>query len=313
MCLNDMQHTKPTITNDHHEREIDMKRLAIVLILIGALLIFTVGSAAAQNTDGTISVECSDGTTFDNGVEVTVVQMRSGFTYSATVLGLNGFDPVLAVLDNSDQGLCTDDTVEIRDFEASLPTTGSVSGQELNAQITFDNGGENFNDVRLVVGGYGNRAGEFLLLLEGMAVTDGDGMGDIFAVLISEPMIASGVDVTAYAISVTSELDPLLALITGDMEYIEDENGVLVACDDAGNGDLCWGTSEDLSNAFVPRSNGDLLGGFQYDAMLSLPLSESMVGKYFNYVVSSYQQSTSGDYIVAFHIGLGEQAGSAAK
>ncbi|MDX1996030.1 MAG: hypothetical protein SF029_26865 [bacterium] len=290
-----------------------MKRILIVLTLVMLVMTVSIGSAAAQNSDGTLSVECTDGSSFNNGMEISVVQMRSGFTYTATVLGLNGFDPVLAVIDNSNEGLCTDDSVEIADYTASLPSTGDVDGQSLNAQIRFDNGGDGFNDVRLVVGGYGNSAGEFLLLLEGMAVTDADGQGDPFSVLISEPMIESGIPVTAYAISVTGELDPLVALVDGDREYIEDDNGNLVACDDAGSTDLCWGDSEALNDSFVPRANGDLLGGFQYDSMLSLPLNEDMAGMYFNFVVSSYNQSTYGDYVMAFHIGIGESAGGSNK
>ena len=72
------------------------------------LILFAPTAAQAQLPNG-VSVTCDDGTSFDNGVEIIVNQMRSGFTYTATAVGLNGFDPVLAVLDSSGGGLCSDD------------------------------------------------------------------------------------------------------------------------------------------------------------------------------------------------------------
>ncbi|MBC7870056.1 MAG: hypothetical protein H7Y09_04395 [Chitinophagaceae bacterium] len=282
-----------------------MKRLSL-LILLGLLLVM-VNAASAQNEDGTISVTCDSGGSFDNGVEVTIVQMRTGFNYTATALGINGFDPVLAVLGENDEGLCTDDAPDIEDFQANLPTTGEIEGQNLNSQVVFNNGqNSGMADIRLVVGGFGNTAGEFLVILEGMAVTDADGIGDIFQVRINELMIASEVNVTAYVISVRNELDPLIFLVDGDVEQVDDQDGDAVACDDAGNANLCWGESESLDGYFVPRANGNLLPGFQYDAMLSLPLDEDMADSFFNFIVNSYQNTSFGDYVIAFHIAIGE-------
>jgi len=286
-----------------------MKRLSL-LILLGLLLVM-VNVASAQNDDGTLSVTCDSGGSFDNGTEITIVQMRTGFNYTATALGINGFDPVLAVLGENDEGLCTDDAPEIDEYQANLPTTGEIEGQNLNSQVVFNNGqNSGMADIRLVVGGFGNTAGEFVLILEGMAVTEADGIGDIFTVLINDPMIASEVNVTAYVISVTNALDPLLFLVNGDAEQIEDQDGDAIACDDAGNENLCWGESESLDGYFVPRANGNELGGFQYDSMLSLPLEEDMAGSYFNFIVNSYQGQYFGDYVIAFHVAIGEvQAG----
>lgn len=285
-----------------------MKRLGFLLVLV--FLLIAANTSLAQNDDGTITVTCDDGGTFDNGVEVTVVQMRAGFSYTATVLGVNEFDPILAVLNDDDQGVCTDDTPDISDYDAELPTAGEIDGQRSNVQIDFNNGrSSGFNNVRLVVGGEENMPGEFILILQGMAVTSADGLGDIFTVRLSEPMIDSGVNVTAYVISVTSALDPLIFLVNGDAERIEDGDGDEVLCDDAGNADLCWGESESLERAFVPLKDGTPLGGYELDAMLSLPLEGIDPNLFFNFIVSSYNNSTAGDYVIVFHIGIGETEG----
>ena len=252
--------------------------------------------------DPGMTVTCDDGRSFNNGVQVTVVQMRSGFNYTATAVGLNGFDPILAVLDqNTGRGLCTDDDPNGAAYSLSLPTTGQVNPSPTNSQITFANNSRNaFADVALVVGGFDNSAGEFVLILEGMARTAADGDGDPFSLQITPGMIASGVSPTAYMISVSSRFDPLMAIFSPDDGYLSDSNGNPYACDDAGYS--CWGDSVDLSRYYVSRTRGRQLPGGNLDSMLTLPIGAGMEFQYFNYMMSS-AQGTQGDYIVAFHIG----------
>ena len=79
--------------------------------------------------DGPVGVDvtCPDGRRITNGVKVTVVQMRTGFDYTATAVGINGFDPVLAVLDPQGRAaLCNDDERNAANYSADLPTTGYV-------------------------------------------------------------------------------------------------------------------------------------------------------------------------------------------
>ncbi len=254
-----------------------------------------------------MTVECNNGTTITNGIPVTVVQMRSGFTYTATALGINGFDPVLAVLDENGRGLCTDDDVNAATFTAQLPTTGLIEPNNTNSQVPFANNSRfAFEDVTIVVGGFGDQTGEFLLLLEGMALTSADGAGDPFSVEITPGMVASGVPVSAYMISVTSRFDPLIALVDSQYEFVQDSDGVFIACDDSGNPELCWGDSSSMSRTYVSRAGRSDLGGYQFDSMLTLPLEEGMEGGFFNFLMRSSGMNTFGDYVVAFHMGIGQ-------
>lgn len=283
-----------------------MKQLALIaLVIVGMLMV--IAPAAAQNAATGMSVTCDNGVSFDNGVEVRVVQMRSGFSYVATAIGINGFDPVLAVLNEDGNGLCVDDSQDAAAYTISLPSTGTVEPSNLNSQISFSNNTNSaLADISLVVGGVNNMSGEFVLLLENMVVTDGDGVGDPFSVRITDDMIASGVPLTAYMISVTNGLDSMIGLIDSEYNFLQDNDGNYLACDDAGNSELCWGESVGLSDYYVSRSNGRALGGGPYDAMLLIPLSEDLSGFFVNYAMRSSGGRTFGDYVVAFHMGVGE-------
>ena len=252
-------------------------------------------------------VTCDIGGTFTNGVEVAVIQMRSGYNYTATVQGLNGFDPILAVLDASGEGLCTDDDPSVSNYTLDLPTSGFVSGSNLNSQVVFANTSASvFSDISLIVGGRDDQNGEFVLILEGMTYSSADGAGDTFSTQITQGMALSGVPVSAYVISVTNAYDPFLRLIDADYNPIIDDQGYYVACDDSGDPSLCWGDSYNLAMGYVTRSRGRQLPGGAYDAMLSLPIDESVVGGYFNYLVSA-SQNTYGDYLMVFHMATGPQ------
>ncbi len=288
-----------------------------IKIVFSALLLFLFSaglSVMAQETSG-ISVTCDSGGSFDNGVEVQVIQMRAGFTYTATAIGIDGFDPVLAVLDANGQGLCTDNSSDASSYEVNLPTTGAVSASRNSSQISFNQtSGQNMADVSIIVGSETNEVGEFVVILEGMAATSADGTGDPFSVRLTPGMVNSGVPLTFYMISVTNALDPFMSRIDADRNPIEDANGDLVACDDAGNASLCWGESSSLANSFVTRRGNQRLGGFGADAMISIPLDGVELdpdpdSRFLNYLMTSYQQSTFGDYLVAIHAGIGTVSG----
>jgi len=252
------------------------------------------------------SVSCDTGADISDGVELTIVQQRSGSRYTVTAIGLNGFDPVLAVLDAAGQGLCNDDEGAASNYSANLPTTGQVNPSSTTSQITFNNNSPNaFEDVTIVVGGFGAQSGEFLLIVEGMVASGADGTGDPFSLALSPAFLAAGVPPTAYMISVTNAFDPLMALVDGNYNFIEDDDRNFIACDDAGNANLCWGESFGLSGRYVSRTQGRQLPGGSLDAMLSVPVDNSTVGNFINYVMRGNE--SFGDYVAAFHLGYAPQ------
>ncbi|MBL8118274.1 MAG: trypsin-like peptidase domain-containing protein [Anaerolineae bacterium] len=257
---------------------------------------------------GGVSVTCGN-MTITNGVEFVIRQMRAGFTYTATAVGIDGFDPALAVFENnSNTARCNDDAPAADYYEADLPTSGLVTPSSLTAQLAFSqNSGRGLNDVRIVVGGMDNQAGEFVLILEGMVVTEADGNGDPFSVRLTPGMVGWGRPLTLYMISLTGDLDPLMYLADFDWEPVR-FGSEEVSCDDAGFFSLCWGDSEDLSNSYVSLKQGAAVGGYGLDAMLVLPISGldevRMEDEYvFDFVMTSSSRESFGDYVVVMHVG----------
>ena len=262
------------------------------------------GALGAEN----LTVTCDAGLEISNGTAITIVQMRPGFNYQATVIGIDGFDPVLMVVqENGETGYCNDDDDRAALYTANLPGIGNISGNDSNARISFSQNSNALADMALVVGGYDGTGGEFLLVLEGMAVTAADEQGDPFAVLVTQSMVESGIPFRIYMIGKTTNLDPLMTAVYSDFSaFITDENDDLISCDDAGNFELCWGNSLSLSSAQIITASNSRFTGDSADAMLMIDPEEAAQNdlESMTFLMSSYNQQTTGDYVIIFHIGL---------
>jgi hypothetical protein len=287
-----------------------MKRRFILIFALCLLIPLALAVPASAQQGSGVSVTCDNGASFNNGIEITVNQMRAGWTYTATAVGINGFDPVLAVLQPNGNGLCSDDDSVAARYNASLPSTGAVPSSNLSAQVRFDhNDPSGFKDVSLVVGGFGDTAGEFILILEGMAITSADVYGDPFSILVTPGMINSGVPVTTYMIAKTNGVDPLIYATDVNGNILSDGSGGQIGCDDAGTSNLCYGVNSSLTSSYVTTESGRL-GGYEYDAMLQLPVIGEPAGNYFNLLMTTYQGNTLGQYVMVFHMGTSAAAGA---
>src|SRR5690606_4479664 len=230
----------------------------------------TPGGPTTTNVRG-IAVDCPTGQSFTNGVEV-IVYMRPGFVYTTTTIGIGSFDPIIAVMDEENNILCSDG--DGGEFSANRPTTGPIGPSNLNAHKPFTYTGNEMGNVSFVVGSTGSTAGEFVLLIEGLAVTTGDGSGegagDPFLVNVTPNMVASGVPYTAYMIAIPQVLDTLITTVDADNRIIRLDDGTPITCDDAGSTQYCYGVGTNLSSSYVTRDNGRELPGGQYDSMLSI-------------------------------------------
>jgi len=116
------------------------------------------------------------------------------------------------------------------------------------------------------------------------------------------------VPLSVYMVSITSGLDPLLYLADESFNIATDEVGNSIFCDDGGNANLCWGENSSLAGSSLSRAGGrrDVPGG-EFDAMLQIPLGQ--YGSldfgdgpwYLTFVMTSFEQQTFGDYVIAFH------------
>ncbi|MEO8610077.1 MAG: hypothetical protein ABI690_19440 [Chloroflexota bacterium] len=285
-----------------------MHRLSILFSL--AIITLIVIPVQAQEVDiASVQATCPDGTEITNGAEIRV-NMRPGFTYTATAIGINGFDPIIAVRDEHGVQACNDDEPKAADYEVNLPTTGRIAASDTSAQLPFSHHTSSFADISIIVGGFEGATGEFVLILEGMAVTGadghGEGAGDPFAVHLTQNMVNSGVPLTLYMMAKRNDLDPYMQFVGTDNKVITLDDGTKIECDDAGDTQSCFGDSSDLSKASVNTTQGR-----SSDAMMSIPLAGFTLDSdtklnFFNYLMTSYNQSSFGEYMVAFHVGVGE-------
>jgi hypothetical protein len=291
------------------------RALASAAALSAALLLAALPAAAQKDSGSTGTTDSSEGidaAIFDcptgsdiaNGVSI-VINLRPG-EYRVTALGVGGFDPIMGVLPiDGGTSACVDDSDVAAEYTLDLPATGEVAKSSLNSQVIIENVANDFASFEIVVGGYQDSPGEVVLLIEDLAVTSNDGDGDPLSFLLSQNVIDSGIDVTAYHIAVVNALDPYLMLVNNDYDETLVVDGEETVCDDAGNEARCFGFSADLRDSFITTAERTTPGG-QYDASMSLDVSGVTSGATLNYLFTSFNRDTTGDYIIALHFGIGE-------
>lgn len=300
-----------------------MRRLSLFLLIVVLMLLIAMPVSAQDSKKGkgasnaSVDVTCPDGTEIQNGVQV-VVNMRPSYTYTATAIGVNGYDPVIGVGDESGINLCNDDEPAAGKYAVSLPSTGEVDSDRTNAQMPFYHSNSGFSDISLVIGSTDGSDGEFILVLEGMAVTTNDGKGagagDPYSVMITQNMVDSGVPLEVYEIAKVEKLDTFMQLVDSDRNVITLDDGTAVECDDSGT-NTCYGDSSNLENSFVQAPNAQGIPGGPGDSMLSLsleglPLDADPANNYLKFLMSSSGQSSFGEYIVVMHMGVNSGGGS---
>lgn len=248
---------------------------------------------------------------FNNGTVVTVVQMRSGFTYRATVLGIGDFDPIIVVWSpDANDGFCSDDSTGANDYAVELPGIGRVANNRLGSQVDFQQPVNGLADMQLIIGGNtaSQPSGEFVLIVEGLGVTDADNAGDPFQVVFTQSMVDSGVPVTAYMLGRERNLDPFLKVVFPENDQwvtLTDVDNLAVECDDAGTGS-CWTDSDSLSGGFVDTSGGRVAGE-DLDSVLRIEPAAALDAGFSDlyFLFNRFSGSrVDGQYIAVFHMGV---------
>jgi hypothetical protein len=275
------------------------------------ILTYPGGDTTNQNNNqSTISVPGVTATcgniTITDGVEIIVRQMRPGFNYTATAVGIGGFDPVLIVRDTTDINdmLCNDDDSNAAKFQMNLPSTGNVGASSTSSQVVFNHSNSSMTDISLIVGSFDGSPGEFVLVLEGMAVTREDNAGDPFTLNGTSSMANSAVPLSVYMIGTERQLDPYFSVVDyPDLTIWTDTDNLQIYCDDAGDSNICWDTAGSLNGYQVGRGSRGVITADAQDAMLTLPVQQ-LNPQPMTFLMSSYDRSTTGQYLIAFHIGL---------
>jgi hypothetical protein len=255
----------------------------------------TRGDGTAEVTtheNGALTLSCDGAVVSENAMRVELPD--DGETYNVTAVGLTAFNPIMAVVNERGTGVCYDDT------EAALTYAAALPGVNVNASI-FSSQAVVDGDARsVVVGSLESSSGEFIIMIEGGSVETGDS-GDSFGAYITPAMISVSPLITAYAIAVDDTLNPMLAYLDNAGEVVTNDEDVAYQCDDAGIPDNCYGQTPSLRDSFVTLRDSVNIAAFEVDAMLELPINETLTGATFPLRVTG-SQDTSGAYIVILHI-----------
>lgn len=274
-------------------------------LLLGCTLAVAAVGAPALAQNDSITVTCPDGMVIENGMDV-IVNFRPG-DYTITAVGIDGFDPRLAVteVDGGEVLGCNDDSRGAANYEVNLPTTGNIDSSGLSAQVVLTSTEALLFNYYVTVGGLGGENGEFVLIIEDMAVTSADGSGeaagDPFKVVLTQNMAGSSAAATAYMIANTTAIDPYVTVV-------DEDNNVLAECDDAG-GSNCYGETESLTGASITLGNNTIPGG-SLDSMMTIPWDAVTIAEgedissFIEFRFTSLGQNTLGDYTAVFHIGI---------
>ncbi len=273
--------------------------------------IVTYGDSDISQDNSTTSVSVPgvvatcDNVTINNGVEIIVRLMRPGFNYTATAVGIGDFDPMLVVRDSTATSDClaNDDSDDAAAFRLDLPSTGLVNASNRSSQLTFNHNNSGMTDISLIVGEFEGKSGEFVLILEGMAVTGADGAGDPFTLNVTSSVSNSGVPLSVYMIGTQRSLDPYFSVMDyPDYTVWTDTDGDNIICDDAGT-NTCWDVATQLTNFQVTRGGRGTVTADERDSMLQLPVQQ-IDPQPMTFVMSSYDRSSTGNYLLALHMGL---------
>ncbi|HLV36891.1 MAG TPA: serine protease [Spirillospora sp.] len=275
----------------------------------GLILTYPGGTTDAS-TQSSVIVEgvtaTCNGVTITNGVEIIVRLMRPSFSYTATAIGIGDFDPVLIVRDTTAPTDClsNDDAPDASGYQVNLPSTGNVRASAQSAQLIFRHSNSSMTDISLIVGEFSGRSGEFVLILDGMAVTREDNDGDPFTLQITSSMVNSSVPLSVYMIGREAQLDPYFSVIDyADYTIWTDTDGNRIFCDDGGNSTTCWDTAASLNGFQVVRGSQGVVTADSQDAMLRLPIQQ-LQPQPVTFLMSSFNRASTGLYLVAFHMGL---------
>ncbi len=241
-----------------------------------------------------ISISCSNGVTLQNGVEF-ITQLKPNETRNIYALGINGFDPVMVIAEPSGNIICVDDEPIASDYEANLPTTGSIPSSSTNALYAYTNNTNQAVRLSIIIGDYAGRDGEFLLVINDMYFDFNANLSTYEGFTVTDNLAS----VTTYAIDAGGgTFDAFLRLVDDQLAPVVDGTGQTVECDDA-SAVTCWGQSYNMNGSFI-RQRQSIANGSGTDAVIRFVPSPSDLNKTYYFFINN-QLNQSAYYNLAYH------------
>lgn len=214
--------------------------------------------------------------------------------YRMTVVGLDGFQPVIRVEApniNPDNYLdCSDDAQAMVNSTYTLPdgSIGIITEDTLDsaAQLTLTNSGpgNSFGELNFTVGSKDGASGRYMAVMEGLNIADAR---QVDIVALRQGPLAHGTNLQVYMVgAANSRLDPF-------MMWESEEGDILASCDDA-NRRGCEGMPSfaDAGITFFEENTVQIIGdrfdaGLRFNTDTTEPIFINLMSR---------ENNTHGDY-----------------
>jgi len=298
-----------------------MKRLPLVVWLGGLLFALMLAPTLAQDDEAKSEAEyiCEDGTVVKNFVEVGVDVVD--YSFGAFVHGLDGFDPVLVLInedaaEGDDAEACADGTFsDLERFPAyrvNLPDIGEAEPEATDKWAGMSSSTAPSGPYRILVGSADGQAGEVVLTFS-IFTPDSNGLSfyNDISLLLTPNVLRAKAPLSLYAFPYDYpriDLDPKLEVldpVAGD---------VLMACDTVGVS-ACYGNAEtDLTDAYIGVGDGYIPSSSNSAALTLKPedvAAMAEAGDSLTIRVTNYWDSGDISFVtLAMRVGIGEENGS---
>lgn len=249
-------------------------------------------AVVTRTPDGLRVLRCGGSEVFQNGLAFNLPPTGD---YTVTALGNDNYTPVLALVDDTNEGTCFEATNAARNYRVDLPSI-VIDGSLHHAQAQV-----NSTQRTVVVGSRGNFAGEFVLMIEGGNLS-AEAPTQNFGLIVSPGLAETNTPLRAYAIASVLELDTIITLTDEAGTALNDANGKIVQCDNAGVSATCYGDTVLLRDALLRFGEDNLLAGFELDSMLVVPPELQVQDQVLQVQVAGTATGAIGAYILALHV-----------
>lgn len=245
-------------------------------------------------TDSEFLITCQDSMQIVVSSRIVLRQVSPEFSYRVTAIGIDEFDPVVAVISEPGVGECNDNVGGLGGSQVAVPGVGFVEANDLSAQMTARTSLNQFGDIEIVVGGIVGSTGQFAAVIEGFRVNPSTEFDQL---LVSVPGAAVNETLGVFMIGRTDALNPFVRLydssIVGSGTIDFSSASPLATCDDGGT-ETCP-TTPTLNGGGAALETGTVYIADGLDAgIIYTPRTTSPL----LYTLGSSEGASSGDYIV---------------
>lgn len=295
-----------------------MKRLMMIAWVGSLLLALMLAPTLAQDAEikSEATYICEDGTVVKNFIEISVDAVD--YTFGVYAHGLDGFDPVLALIDDGsadgdDAEACADGTFSTFErfpaYATNLPDIGETEPDVTDEWAGLSSSTEPSGPYRILVGSEAGDPGEVVLTFSIFTPEEyGESFFNDISLLLTPNVLGSKTPLSLYAFPYdypSIDLDPMLEVldpVTGD---------VLLACDTAG-ASTCYGNAEtDLTDAYIGVGDGYIPSSSNSAALTLKPEDVAAIaetGESLTIRVSNYRISGDISFVtLALHVAIGEE------